>query len=48
MIHHYLQRGHSIEYLLNVSPAERLFLFASMEKCFEEEKAKYEAMFSQS
>lgn len=48
MIHHYLQRGHSIKSIINASPVERLFLFASMEKSFEEEKAKYEAMFGQS
>lgn len=45
MLHHYLQKGHSLSYLLNVGPTERLFLFASMEKSFEEERIKYEAMF---
>jgi len=45
LLHHYLQRGHSLSYLLNVSPTERLFLFASLEQHFEEEKARHEAMF---
>jgi hypothetical protein len=30
MLHHYLQRGHSLALLLSLSPQERLFYLASM------------------
>ena len=47
MIHHYLKKGVTVDYMLNVSPSERFFMFASMEKELEDEKAKWSAMFGQ-
>lgn len=41
MIHHYLQKGFQMEYLLNLSFQEKLFMESSMDLHFEEEKAKY-------
>ncbi|MCG8501403.1 MAG: hypothetical protein MJB12_13485 [Firmicutes bacterium] len=43
MLHHYLQRGITPEYILNMSRTERMFYFASMEKYFEEEQEKINA-----
>lgn len=41
MIHYYLERGHSLKELLDLSNTEKLFLIASMILTGEEEKAKY-------
>lgn len=41
MIHHYLQKGFTMEHLLNLRADERLFMIASMIQYFDEEKAKY-------
>lgn len=41
MIHYYLERGHSLRELLELSSYEKLFLSASMILAGEEEKAKY-------
>ncbi|WP_427340651.1 hypothetical protein [Caloranaerobacter sp. DY30410] len=40
-LHHYLQKGFKLEYLLNLKATEKLFMIASMEQYFEEEKAKW-------
>lgn len=44
MIHHYLQRGFSDEFLLNLTPTQKQFYMASMELYYEEEIAKYRAL----
>ena len=36
LLHHYVQKGFSIEYLLNLSVAEKLFFRASLEQYHEE------------
>ena len=38
MLHYYLQKGFRPEYILGLSPLEKLFFFASMEKTLEERK----------
>ena len=42
MLHHYLQRGFKMDYLLNLDNTEKLFMKASIEQYFAEEKAKWE------
>lgn len=44
MLHHYLQRGFSDEFLLNLSPVQKIFYMSSMELYYEEEAAKYKAL----
>lgn len=41
MIHHFFHKGHTIDYLVNLSEDEKMFAQASMELHFDEEKAKY-------
>ncbi|WP_281489859.1 hypothetical protein [Viridibacillus sp. FSL H7-0596] len=41
MYHHFLQKGITLDYSLNVMEDERLFMQASMDLYFEEEKAKW-------
>lgn len=41
MIHHYLQKGERLEYLLNLPSANKLFMKASMYLEIEEENAKW-------
>ncbi len=40
-LHHYLQRGFRLDYLINLSYDERLLMAASMELYFEEEKERW-------
>ncbi len=44
MLHHYLQRGFTDEYLLNLSPMRKMFYISSMKLFYEEEEAKYRAL----
>ena len=44
MIHHYLQRGFSDEYILNLDTEQKYFYMASMLLYFEEERDKFKAM----
>lgn len=32
LLHHYIQRGHDLEKLLNLSKVQKLFFIASMQK----------------
>jgi len=44
MIHHYLQKGFSDVYLVNLSMEQKAFYMASMLLSFEEEKQKLRAI----
>ena len=44
MIHHYLQKGFTDEYILNLPLERKLFYMASMILSFEEEAARIKAM----
>lgn len=44
MIHHYLQKGFTIDHILSLEPTEKLFYLASMSLAFDEEAARYRAM----
>ncbi len=41
LIHHYLQRGHTLDSLLSLKPSDQLFLQASMILCLEEEAERW-------
>lgn len=41
MIHHYLHKGHELNYLVNLPYTEKMLLKASMELFIEEENAKW-------
>jgi hypothetical protein len=41
MIHHYLQKGFSHEYLLNLGPVEKLLYKASIDLYFDELRTKF-------
>jgi len=40
-VHHYLQKGLSLDYLLNLSNQEKIFLEASMMLSFEEKSKEW-------
>jgi len=42
MLHHYLQRGHSLSELLNLDPVTRRFYKISMLLYYEEEAKRWE------
>jgi hypothetical protein len=39
MLHHYMQRGHTLDYLLNLGESEKLFYQASL-LLYEDEETK--------
>lgn len=41
-MHYYIQKGFSLEYLLNLSFSEKMFFTASMEKALEERETFYQ------
>lgn len=41
LLHHYVQKGITFEYLANMPSDEKLLMKASMEKYYEDEKAKW-------
>jgi hypothetical protein len=41
LLHHYLQKGHTLESLLALLPSDRLFLQASMILFYEEEAERW-------
>lgn len=43
MLHHYLQRGHSLSELLSLGPVEKRFLKISMVLYYEEEAKRWGA-----
>lgn len=44
MLHHYLQRGFTDEYILSLPPARKAFYAASMNLYYEEEAERYRAV----
>lgn len=44
MMHHYLQRGFTDEYILSLSSAQKAFYLASMVLYYEEEAERYRAL----
>jgi len=42
MIHHYLQKGQKLDDLVNLSYAEKIYMKASRDLLYEEERAEYE------
>ncbi|OHW62905.1 hypothetical protein EUAN_06890 [Andreesenia angusta] len=45
MYAYYLQRGHSLEKLINLPYVEKYFYFEAMNHSIEEENERYEKMF---
>lgn len=47
MYAYYINRGHSLDYLLNMSKAEKIFFSEAMLFEIKREEAKYKALFGQ-
>lgn len=47
MIAFYLPRGHSLDYLLNLTYEESMFYYASMQNYWNDEKRKYNELFGE-